>query len=446
MFRTVLIAILVVAVAGVAYWGYEEHQDKNAILIHAENNYQQAFHDLTYHIDQLQDKIGAVLAMNSADSLSPALAQVWKISSMARSEVSQLPLALMPFNNTEEFLAKVGTFSYRTSIRDLEKKPLTKEEYQQLEALYKRSTEIERQLRKVQALVMKNNLRWMDVEMALATDEEPRDNTIIDGFKTVEANMDGNQLNWGPEINRLTEGERHRFQDLPGKKISADEARNVAKKFLDLQGEQEIKVTETGKGANYDAYSLTFKHPKTGATVTMDVTKKGGHPLWMIKHRKIGKAKIGLNKAMEIAQRFLKEHAFDQMEMATSQQYGNTGVFTFVRVENGVRIYPDSIRIKVGLDQGDIIAYDATEYLAFHQERNIPKPKLSVEEAKEKVNGHVKIRISRKALIQNELGEEVLCYEFLGTIGTDTYRIFINAMDGSEEKVNKLQEARAIYR
>ena len=38
-------------------------------------------------------------------------------------------------------------------------------------------------------MAMKNNLRWMDVELALATGKEHADNTIIDGFKTVEKQL-----------------------------------------------------------------------------------------------------------------------------------------------------------------------------------------------------------------------------------------------------------------
>ena len=76
MVRNLLIAALVVAVVGTGYWGYREHQEKNAILIHTENNYQRAFHDLAYQIDLLHDKLGATLAMNSHASLSPALAEI----------------------------------------------------------------------------------------------------------------------------------------------------------------------------------------------------------------------------------------------------------------------------------------------------------------------------------------------------------------------------------
>lgn len=73
-----------------------------------------------------------------------------------------------------------------------------------------------------------------------------------------------------------------------------------------------------------------------------------------------------------------------------------------------------------------------------HKERDIPEPELSIEEAKEKVNPDVQINEEYMAVIDNDVGDEVLVYEFLGVLDNETYRIFINAMDGTEEKVEKL--------
>ena len=49
------------------------------------------------------------------------------------------------------------------------------------------------------------------------------------------------------------------------------------------------------------------------------------------------------------------------------------------------------------------------------------------------------------AIIENDLGDEVLTYEFLGVLNDETYRIFINAMDGREEKVEKLSGTEMKY-
>src|SRR6478736_1183690 len=129
MIRTILIVLLAIGVVGVGYWGYSEHQEKDAVLLQAENTYQRAFHDLSYQLDLLNDKIGGTLAMSSRDQLSPALAEVWRLTSEAHNNVGQLPLSLLPFNKTEEFLSDVGDFTYKVAVRDLSKSPLTDKDY-----------------------------------------------------------------------------------------------------------------------------------------------------------------------------------------------------------------------------------------------------------------------------------------------------------------------------
>src|SRR5690606_33706264 len=98
----------------------------------------------------------------------------------------------------------------------------------------------------------------------------------------------------------------------------------------------------------------------------------------------------------------------------------------------------DAIEVKVALDNGDILGLTARNYMRNHKERDIPNPKLTAAEAKNKVNSNVDIQEEFLAIIDNDLGEEVLTHEFLGIYGDDTYRIFINAMNGREEKVEKL--------
>ncbi|HEX7066418.1 MAG TPA: germination protein YpeB [Bacillales bacterium] len=447
MTRTVTIIVLAIALVATGYWGYQEHQEKNAVLLQAENNYQQAFHNLVYHVDQLQDKIGTTLAMSSKQTLSPALAQVWRLSTAAHGEVGKLPLTLMPFNDTEEFLSNIGEFSYRVSTRNLSNKPLTENEYQTLESLYKRSSEIEHQLRRVQAIIMKNDLRWMDVKMALASGEEPMDNSVIDGLRTVDKKVQGyDGINWGPEVTEMARNREGKFRNLKGEKISKQEAKQIAKRFIGINQDVEVKVRSSGKNSGYAVYSVSMKRPETDSTIQMDITKIGGHPLWMIQDRQTGKAKISLHKAEMIATKFLKNHGKANMTIAQSAQYDDTGSFTFVKKQDGVRIYPESIRLKVSLDKGRVVGYDATDFVAFNREREIKKPQLSQKQALKSLNENVDVKIVRKAVVTNDLGKEVLCYEVLGTIKNDTYRIFVNANTGSEEKVKKLQNPRPIYR
>ncbi|OAT84050.1 germination protein YpeB [Bacillus sp. MKU004] len=444
MIRTILIAILVIGVAGTAFWGYQEHQEKNAILINSENNYQRAFHELTYQVDLLHDKIGTTLAMNSRKSLSPALADVWRLTSQAHSDVGQLPLTLLPFNKTEEFLSKIGDFSYRVAVRDLDDKPLTDKEYASLENLYKQSADIQKELRRVQHLVIKNNLRWMDVEMALASGKEKADNTIIDGFKTVEKNVSGyDEASFGSTTFVNSQKRDENFRKLKGEEISKKEAEAILRKYSGIDKSKEAKVASSGKGSEFKFYSVSIGNGKTDAS--MDITQKGGYPIWYINNREVKEAKISLNKASEQATKFLKENKFEKLELFESVQYDKLGVFTYVTLLDGVRIYPDAIKVKVALDNGQIVGFAAEEYLRNNHSREIPEPGITLKEAKTKTNPNLKVMEERQAVIINDLNEEVLCYEFHGMLGNDTYRIFINADTGEEEKVEKLKNAEPIY-
>ncbi|WP_026560234.1 germination protein YpeB [Bacillus sp. J37] len=443
MIRGILIGVLSVAVLGSAYWGYKEHQEKNAVLIQAENNYQRAFHDLSYRVDQLHDKIGATLAMNTRQSLSPALADVWRITSEAQSDVGQLPLALMPFNKTEEFLAGISDFSYRAAVRDLEKDPLTEKEYETLKSMYTKAADIQKELRSVQNLVLDNNLRWMDVELALASGQKQADNTIIDGLKTVEENVKSySEADFGAtQTSMKTE---NGFEKLEGKEISKKEAKEVAKKFVENKV-TDIKVTENGEGSDFGFYSVSMDDKEQKVDVNMDITKKGGYPIYLVQNREIKNKEISLNQATDHATEFLKKHGFEDLDLFESAQYDNIGVFTFVSILDGVRVYPDAIRMKVALDNGEVIGFSARDYLAAHKQREIPNAKISKDEAAKKLNPSLDVQEDRLAIIVNEFGEEVLCYEFLGTIENDTYRIFINADNNTEEKVEMLKNPEPIF-
>jgi spore germination protein len=445
LIRGILIGVLAVAIAGTAYWGYQEHQEKNAILINAENNYQRAFHDLSYRMDILNDKIGTTLAMNSKESLSPSLIEVWRLTSQAHSDVGQLPLTLLPFNKTEEFLANIGNFSYRTAVRDLSKEPLTDKEYQTLQVLYKQSGDIQNELRNVQHMVLKNNLRWMDVELALASGKENTDNTIIDGFKTVEKTVTSfEESDFGPTFSNFQKKDEN-YKKIKGKTITRNEAIQIAKKYMKFDGNAKVKVTDNGKGSDFGFYSVSIKNKTTGQEASMDITKKAGHPIWFINNRDVKKQSLSLNDANNKAAAFLKATGFKNLETFDSAQYDNVGVFDFVTNINGIRIYPESVKVKVALDNGDIIGISAGEYLKSFQTRTIEKPVLTLEQARAKVNPKLKVMEQRQAMITNDINQDVLCYEFLGTLGDETYRIFINAKTGLEEDVEKLKNAEATY-
>ncbi len=437
----VLFPVTAVALLGAGMWGYQEHNEKNSILIKAENQYQRAFHDLNYHMDKLHDELGKTLAVNSRKQATPCLTNVWRLAYAAQSDVGQLPLTLMPFNNTEEFLAKVADFSYDAAVRDLNQQPLTQKEYQNLQKLYKHSKEIQDQLFHVQTKVIDKKLRWMDVETALASDDKKTDNTIIDGFRTVDKKVQEFQdLDWGTTIQSLDKKRQQRIKGLDGKKISKDEAVEAAAKFTGLnRQEASFEVDENGTGEAYSAYSVTVKKGKNDKNpIHLDISKRGGQVVWLLNERDVTEEKISIEEAEKHAAKFLQTHGYPNMVAVENDSYEGLGVFTFVPEQNGVRIYPDAITVKVALDNGDVNGFQAEEYLFNHKQRSIPKPKITAQKARTMVNPNMKITDQHLGIIEGKDGNEKLCYTFTGTLGEDMYTVYINAMNGDEEDIVRI--------
>ena len=441
MKKEIIIGVLAVGLAGTAIYGYQEHQKNEALLTAAENTYQRSFHDLSYQMDVLNDKIGTTLAMNSRKSLSPALSDVWRMAYEAQHLVGMLPLSTVELTKTEEFLSDIGKFSHLSAVRDLEKEPLTKKEYERLKQLYAQSGEIQQELRSIQAKVMSDDLRWADLETALADGNEPKDNTIIDGLSTVEKKVTGyseaSQLNPTHVSHKETD---QRYRTIQGKTISKQQAIEIARKYAGFGMKAAATVQENGTGSDFPFYSVTVTDPKSDSKFVIDITKVAGYPIIFMNNRPIGKAELSLNDAAGKAEEFLKENKYSSMELYESSQYDSTGVFNFVYVENGVRVYTDSIKIKVALDNGSIIGFSAADYVKTNKTRNLGEPSITKEEAKKKINPKVNIMEDRLAVIMDQNGKEILCYEFMGVLDDETYRIFINAANGDEELVEKLAD------
>ncbi|WP_440895753.1 germination protein YpeB [Amphibacillus sp. Q70] len=438
MKRWIIITILSIGLISTGIWGYRQFTEKESVMVHAENNYQRAFHDLTYHVDLLYDKIGTTLALNTKDTLSPQMLDIWQLTSQAQSDVSQLPLGLLPFSKTESFLADIGEFTYHVAIRDLDNEPLSDDETDRLSSLYESANEIRKELRTVQHKVFDDQLRWVDVELALANNDREQPNHIIDGFTAVEEYTSGFNESHFHNLSSDFPSQQESFQFVDGESISEEEVSDLIREQFDLTEELEIDLQKSGEGAQLDTYSGSFTHDDQQGYV--EITEKGGHVLSYMISRDLSEAEISLHDAEQKANQLLKEQGFDDVKRLRSSQYDHTGLFQYAVSQDDVWIYPDQIMVKVALDTGDIIGFSATDFYRNHREREIEEPELSLDEASDHVSSALNIEDQHLAIVEDEAGNEVLAYAFFGTLDQDTYRIFIDANTGNEVFVELMHD------
>ena len=92
------------------------------------------------------------------------------------------------------------------------------------------------------------------------------------------------------------------------------------------------------------------------------------------------------------------------------------------------------------MDNGDITDMRTADYYLEGAKVNpLSKPKLTEAQAKKELNKNFKITSTIRAVIESEVGERVPCYQFLGKVNGENYKVFINSDTGYEEKVENLR-------
>lgn len=445
---SILFPVALLVLIGSIVWGYQEHQEKNAILIKAENQYQRAFHDLNHHMDRLYDELGRTLAVSATSQgmQRKGLANIWRLTSQAQNEINQLPLALLPFNKAEQFLARINNFAYQTSVRDLSKQPMTQQELKMMKSLYTTAGQVNKQLGTIQEAVLSDHLRWMDVEIAMASENTPHDNTIIDGFKAMDKHMGAYPENeWGPTA--MSTDRVRSSKTLAGNDASPEEIRRKALDFLGAAASgKDAIVSEAGANTDLPAYNVTVEGFE-GVNVQLDYTRKGGNLLWYMNPRVVKSRSLNFDTARNKASQFLLRHGYKSMTPVTYDEYDHVAVFTFVRTIDDVRFYPDKVTVRVALDNGEVVGLQASDHVFAPQLLTPGKPKTTKAQAEAGLNPDFRIKDYRLSVIENEMRKLVLCHEFEGRINNREYRIYMNADTGMEETVEEIPDsAKPIYK
>lgn len=140
-------------------------------------------------------------------------------------------------------------------------------------------------------------------------------------------------------------------------------------------------------------------------------------------------------KTNDIGKKYLDKKGFKNMKETYYLKQEGIVTINYAATQNDVVLYPDLIKVKVALDNGEILGLEATGYLSNHTERDLSNIKISKEEAKNNLNTDLEIKSEGLAIIPTEWKTELLCYEFKGTVDEKEFLVYINAENGREEDI-----------
>ena len=160
----------------------------------------------------------------------------------------------------------------------------------------------------------------------------------------------------------------------------------------------------------------------------------------LMKDRHIEEEKLSVSDAKEKASAFLRENGFNDMRESYYENMGGSVVINYAYEQDGYIVFPDLVKVKVALDDGEIIGFESRGYVMNHTYRNIPKPVITVEDALKNVNSDLEIKETTMAVIPLESGNEACCYQIKGVVSGRHFLIYVNTQTGDTEDVQILLE------
>ena len=428
-----IIVVLIAIILILSILIYKKQRDYKQLT---ENAYNMSFFELVNYVQNVQTYLAKSLITGSSEQSAETLINVWREANLAGSYLSQLPLGANELENTSKFLNQVSEYCYSLSRKNIKGEDLTEEDLKNLDNLHEYSVNLENILNQLSKDINDDNIKWGELTKEgniLLKNQES--NSSKDSFKNIEENFHkySGLIYDGAFSEHITTVEK---KGLTGDNINEEEALEKVKNFIGEEKIQEINLNDKSENGNIVSFNFNIKLKDQNNNISVSISEKGGHIVYMNSDREVSKEKISQEEADNKAKEFLNQNGFENMkETYYLKQNGIVTINYAYMQDEKVTIYPDLIKVKVALDNGEVLGIETTGYLNSHTKRNLEEVKITKEEAMKKLNKNLEIKSQNLAIIPTEWKTEILCWEFKGSIKGMDFLVYINANTGKEEDI-----------
>ena len=429
MFSVIMVLLVIVAILGfLLYRKQREYRQAS------ENSYNMAFYELVDYVQNVETYLAKSLISSTPEHGAETLTNLWREANLAQSYLARLPIESQELQNTEKFLNQVSDYSYSLSRKNIYDEALTQEDLDNLTELHGYSVDLENMLNQLSEDLNQGRFKWDELtKKGTVAFAQQVDNISKESFSNLEENFHeySGLIYDGAFSEHLTSSEP---KGLTGEEISEEDAKQKA---IDFIGEDKCKeVTNMGLSENatipvYD-FSITNYDDNT---INISVSKKGGHIVNMNTNRDVSVEIISQEEANNKGKEFLSSKGFENMKETYYLKQEGIVTINYAATQDNVTLYSDLIKVKVALDNGEILGVETTGYLNNHTIRNFTKPKITVDEAKSKLNKNLQLESEGLAMIPTEWKTEIFCYEFKGKVDDREFLVYINVENGREEDI-----------
>ncbi len=428
-----IIVVLFAIIIAMGVWIYQKQVEYRQA---SENQYNMAFFELVDYVQNVETYLAKSIISSTPEHGAETLTNVWREANLAQVYLSRLPIDSVELEKTAKFLNQVSDYSYSLSRKNIYNENLTQEDLDNLKNLHDYSVELENTLNQLSSDMNEGRISWDELtKKGTPAFAQEVSNISKDSFSNLEENFHeySGLIYDGAFSEHMTSVTK---KGLTGDNIDEEKAKEIAKKFIGEDKVQEISQATKSENTDMVTYDFNIKvNDEKDANLVISISEKGGHVVFMNYNRNIESENISQEKADEIGKEFLNSHGFPNMKETYYLKEDGIVTINYAYEQDGVVVYPDLIKLKVALDNGEVMGIETTGYLNSHEERDIPDVKISKAQAKSSLNKKLEISSENLAIIPTEWKTEVLCWEFKGKVNDTDFLVYINAQTGKEEDI-----------
>lgn len=430
-------SIILVVIGAIAIWGLYQYKQAAEIQQRLDNGYNRAFYDMTGYVHNVEVLLTKAMLTSTPAATATTLQEAWRQANLAQTNLGQLPVNQPVLADVSKFLTQIGDFAYSLNTQNMYNKVLTGQEYETLDRLHTYAVNLGTALNELAAQLGSGRLQWKELERkGMSFFEKASKNMAMEQLENLNRQFqdypsliyDGPFSDHVPNIVPKGLGDRD---------VTVEEATERVKRFIGPDRVETVTNTGTNESTGIAVYSfeVKYKNAPDDQRATLDVTKKGGNVLWMVNNRAVTSATLTVDQAKDFASRFLEGNGFTNMKDTYYLKEDNTATINYAYTQNGVTIYPDLIKVKIALDNGETVGFESKSYLYSHTVRDIPTPAISEAQARAVISPRVQIQSSGLAIIPTESKNEIFVYEFKGKLKDRDFLVYVNALNGREERI-----------
>ena len=431
--KIIMWSIIVVLAIIIALLGYFLYKKNNEVELASRNLYNNNFYELVNYVQNVETYLAKSTISTSSTHSAETLTYLWREANLAQTYLANLPIESQELEKTEKFLNQVSDYSYTLSRKNIKGEDLNDEELKNLEELHGYSMDLKNVLNQLGTDLEQGSITWKDLKSNANEEFAQAVSSNLDIFGSLEEDFHeySGLIYDGAFSEHLTSTEP---KGLTGDDISEEDAKNKINSVFGSENIKEISSLGVNENSELPSYNFSLKNQKD-ENITIAITKKGGHIVYFNCNRDVQEEKLSYEDANKKGLEFLNNLHVNNIKETYYLNENGIMTINYAYLQDNVVMYPDLIKVKIALDNGEILGIETKGYLNNHTERKITQNIISIDEAKKKLNKNLNIQSEGMAMIPTEYKTEILCYEFKGKVDDNEFLVYINAQTGDEEDI-----------